>query len=93
MKINVENNEIVISEAYNGIGIKTEMGHFGIAQRDGGIEVMLDGKTVWTSLEIERTKRWKTVLRVILADILDDSNLTAIEKAMGLAHETKRSQP
>ena len=44
--------ETTLSEVYSGVGIKTEMGLFGIAQRDGGIEVMLNGKTVWTSHEI-----------------------------------------
>jgi hypothetical protein len=44
--------EIVLSEVFSGIGIETAMGHFGIAQRDDGIEVMLNGKTVWTSHEV-----------------------------------------
>jgi hypothetical protein len=41
--------EATLSGAYNGIGIETEQGLFGIAQRDRGIEVMLDGKLVWSS--------------------------------------------
>lgn len=44
--------ELILSEVYSGVGIETDMGLFGIAQRDGGIEVMLDGKTVWTSHEL-----------------------------------------
>lgn len=56
MKIesNIVDGEAVItlSEVYSGIGIKTDLGLFGIAQRDDGIEVMLDGFTVWTSHEI-----------------------------------------
>lgn len=40
---------VVLSEVYSGVGIETDMGLFGIAQRDGGIEIMLNGKTVWTS--------------------------------------------
>ena len=43
---------ISLSDVFSGIGIETDMGLFGIAQRDDGIEVMLDGKTVWTSHEI-----------------------------------------
>jgi hypothetical protein len=39
--------EVYLSEVYSGVGIRTEAGLFGIAQRDGGIEVMLNGKTVW----------------------------------------------
>lgn len=46
---------IVLSDVFSGVGIKTDMGLFGIAQRDDGIEVMLDGKTVWTSHEIPNT--------------------------------------
>ncbi len=47
---------IVLSGVYSGVGIETDMGLFGIAQRDGGIEVMLDGKSVWTSHEVEASK-------------------------------------
>lgn len=50
--INLGDNEVVLSEVFSGVGIATDMGLFGIAQRDGGIEVMLDGKTVWTSHEL-----------------------------------------
>lgn len=52
MNIACEDDGLVLSEVYSGIGIRTPAGLFGIAQRDGGIEVMLDGKTVWTSNEI-----------------------------------------
>lgn len=51
MKINARrvNDEtiLVLSEVYSGVGIETDAGLFGIAQRDGGIEVMLDGKLIW----------------------------------------------
>ena len=40
-------SEITLSEVYSGVGIQTDAGLFGIAERDGGIEVMLNGKTVW----------------------------------------------
>lgn len=49
MKIRIENGETTLSEVYSGVGIETDQGLFGIAQRDGGIEVLLDGETVWTS--------------------------------------------
>jgi len=41
--------EVELVGAYNGVGIQTDQGHFGIAQRDSGIEVLLDGKTVFAS--------------------------------------------
>lgn len=48
MKIEVsEDRDIVLSEVYNGIGVKTEAGTFGIAERDGGIEITLKGKLVY----------------------------------------------
>ncbi len=53
MKISIDGAEVTLSEVYSGVGIQTDMGLFGIAQRDGGIEVMLNGKTVWASHEIE----------------------------------------
>jgi len=55
MKITVEDGEIVLSDVFSGIGIRTDRGLFGIAQRDGGIEVMLDGKDVWNSEHPEVT--------------------------------------
>lgn len=44
--------EVTLSEVYSGVGVMTGMGFFGIAQRDGGIEILHGGKTVWTSREI-----------------------------------------
>ena len=38
--------EVTLTDVFSGIGM-TDAGMFGIAQRDGGIEVMLDGKTVY----------------------------------------------
>jgi hypothetical protein len=49
MKIEVEDDGIVLSECYSGIGIKTDKALFGVAQRDGGIEVLRDGVIVWAS--------------------------------------------
>lgn len=50
MKLQVsEDGAIVLSEVYVGIGINTDQGLFGIAQRDSGIEVMLNGKLIWSS--------------------------------------------
>jgi len=44
MKLNVdEHGNIVLSEVYNAIVIKTDSGCYGIAQRDNGIEVVKDG--------------------------------------------------
>ena len=52
MKLRVdEGGELVLSDVFNGIGIETDQGMFGIAQRDSGIEVMLDGKSVWLSTD------------------------------------------
>ena len=51
MEIEVdEDGEILLSKVYVGIGIKTDTGTFGICQRDGGIEVLKDGKPVWSSV-------------------------------------------
>ena len=43
------NGELIISKNYAGIGLQTDDGLFGVAQRDEGIEVMLDGQHVWSS--------------------------------------------
>lgn len=50
MEIHVgEGGELVLSKVYNGVVIPTDQGRFGIAQRDAGIEVLLDGVLVWSS--------------------------------------------
>lgn len=45
--------DVVCSEAFCGVGIDTDIGRFGIAQRDGGIEVMFKGRLVFTSDQIK----------------------------------------
>ena len=47
--LDVGPRECTLTGVYNGIGIETDEGLFGIAQRDSGIEVMLDGELVWSS--------------------------------------------
>ena len=54
MKIEVdENGELLLSELFNGIGIKTtDQGVFGLALRDGGLEILQDGRIIWTTAKI-----------------------------------------
>ncbi len=47
--IDIGGAEVELEGCYCGIAIKTDQGLFGVAQRDGGIEVLLDGKMVWSS--------------------------------------------
>jgi len=47
--IDVSAEPVLLRDVFCGIGIETDQGCFGIAQRDGGIEVLLDGKLVWSS--------------------------------------------
>jgi len=59
MKIEIKNNdrktsmvvdgEVTLYDVYSGVGIQTDAGLFGVAQRDGGIEVMLDGTMLFAS--------------------------------------------
>jgi hypothetical protein len=42
--IDVGAREVICKEVYVGIGIETDSGLFGIAQRDGVIEIMHNGK-------------------------------------------------
>lgn len=48
-----ECDDVIIRECYNGVGMETDQGRFDIAMRDDGIEVMLDGKLVWTSMTLK----------------------------------------
>lgn len=41
--------DVVCSLAFCGVGIDTDIGRFGIAQRDGVIEVMFEGRLLFSS--------------------------------------------
>lgn len=41
--------ELILREVYSGIGIYTDQALFGFAERDGGLEVMVNGDIVWSS--------------------------------------------
>jgi len=51
LTVDVGCREAVCHEVFCGIGIETPQGRFGIAQRDGGIEVLLNGDLVYSSTE------------------------------------------
>ena len=53
LTIDVGTRKVVCREVFCGIGIETEQGRFGISQRDGGIEVSLNGELVFSSTEPE----------------------------------------
>jgi hypothetical protein len=91
MKIKAIDSEIIVSELYCGIGIETSQGEFGICQRDGGIDVMLDGKLVWSSthhpqleqlaaLEHEQWAHWtRYMLKEIFNYLHDEDESVAVE--------------
>lgn len=43
---------LIIVDAFSGVGFRTDQGIFGIAIRDSGIEVTLDGTFVWSSAAV-----------------------------------------
>ena len=46
-----EDGEIVFEDVFNAFGVKTsEDGVYGICQRDGGLEIVQRGVTVWNSM-------------------------------------------
>jgi len=47
-----ELDELDMKDVYNGLSITTDKGIFGVAQRDGGIEVLLNGSLVWSSNDV-----------------------------------------
>lgn len=56
MKIDVnDQHDLILSEVYNGIGIRTEAGVFGICERDGGLEVTFKGELIFAKYP-ERTQ-------------------------------------
>jgi len=49
LELDVSYVDVTLRKVFNGVGIETDQGHFGIAMRDDGIEVMLNGALVWSS--------------------------------------------
>jgi hypothetical protein len=59
MKLEVgPDQSIILSEVFSGVGIKTDMGTFGVCQRDGGIEVTREGVQVFSMYPDGRFDRW-----------------------------------
>jgi hypothetical protein len=59
MKLEVgPDQSIILYEVFSGVGIKTDMGTFGVCQRDGGIEVTLCGAQVFAMYPDGRFDRW-----------------------------------
>ena len=44
-----ESGEIVLSNVFNSVVIETENGSFGVCERDGNLNVVVDGRTIWSS--------------------------------------------
>ena len=53
-EINVGSHDVLIQNCFCGIGIETDQGLFGIAQRDGVIEILFDGKLILNSDQIKK---------------------------------------
>jgi len=49
VKIDTGARDVTCREVYCGIGIETESGYFGIAERDGVIEIMYNGNIILDS--------------------------------------------
>lgn len=47
--MDIKGQEVELEGVYAGVGIKTEQGHIGICERNGGVEVLLDSKVVFAS--------------------------------------------
>ena len=49
--------EVTLRDVFLGVGFDTDDGRYGVAMRDGGIEVMLNEKLVWSSSESSDVER------------------------------------
>lgn len=54
-EIDVTSHEVIVQQCYTGIGIETDLGLFGIAQRDGVLEIQFNGKLVIDADEMKRS--------------------------------------
>lgn len=75
VEIDVGARSATIERAYNGVGISTPSGLFGVAQRDGGIEVMRDGELFWSSEHgtLAEDAEANAKAAALLAPIVDDA--------------------
>jgi DNA polymerase III epsilon subunit family exonuclease len=69
MELDVGGREVELGGVYNGVGIPTDQGYFGIVMRDSGIEVMLDGVLVWSSSEVAVKTKPKTDRPIAVFDL------------------------
>lgn len=75
MKINVsENGSIVLSDVFNAVIIATDEGEFGVAQRDGGIEVMHKGIMVYSSQKQTEQQFNQEVLMEQIESMADEAS-------------------
>jgi hypothetical protein len=70
MKVRAEGGAIIFSEVFEGVGVETDNGLFGICQRDGGLEVIRGGETVYPPKAPEKELRIAEVFPVPAADIV-----------------------
>ena len=54
--IDVGSHEILVQDCFCGIVIETDTGLYGVAQRDGGVEILHNGELVWSSSDHVSTK-------------------------------------
>jgi len=67
MKIEVgPDQSTILSEVFSGVGIETDMGTFGVCQRDGGIEIRWAGVLVFAMYPSgQRFDKWKELHNII----------------------------
>lgn len=57
--IDASSSDVVCTDVFCGIGVQTDIGHFGIAQRDGVVEILFNGHLLFSSdrmkMEIEKS--------------------------------------
>jgi len=97
---------ITIRDFFNGVGFETEQGRFGVARRDSGIEVVLDGELVWSSttnptpdatiasLRDGRTaEAFKGVVERVFADRKGELSPEEAERAVEQVAELRKGEP
>lgn len=59
---------------YNGVGIKTDQGHFGITQRDGGLEIVRDGALLLSTSDEEMMEALREIGTRRLQEYIDSKD-------------------
>lgn len=78
----IKGQEVMLEGVYAGVGIKTDQGLIGICERDGGVEVLLDGDLIFASYSDAGRLEQIHALTTSLHNMLEDGEARKMVEAI-----------